>query len=123
MRLANKVGIVTAAASGMGRAGALRFAKEGAAVGVVDLDEAGANAVAKQITEGGGKAIALAGDLRQDAFARDIVRRTANAFGGRRRVYEAANVLRIGAVLLGERVNMLVGAELRRLRRPRLKRL
>jgi hypothetical protein len=48
---------------------------------------------------------------------------TANAFGGRRRVYEAANVLRIGAVLLGERVNMLVGAELRRLRRPRLKRL
>ena len=54
MRLANKVGIVTAAASGMGRAGALRFAQEGAAVGVVDLDEAGANAVAKQITDAGG---------------------------------------------------------------------
>src|SRR5258706_294052 len=33
MRLANKIGIVTAAASGMGRAGALRFAREGAAVG------------------------------------------------------------------------------------------
>ncbi len=82
MRLANKIGIVTAAASGMGRAGALRFAQEGAAVGVVDLDEAGANAVAKQITYAGGKAIALAGDLRQDAFAREIVRRTANAFGG-----------------------------------------
>src|ERR1700733_1126875 len=82
MRLANKVGIVTAAASGMGRAGALRFAQEGAAVGVVDLDEAGANAVAKQITDAGGKAIALAGDLRQDAFAREIVRHTANAFGG-----------------------------------------
>ena len=56
MRLANKIGIVTAAASGMGRAGALRFAQEGAAVGVVDLDEAGANAVAKQITDAGGKA-------------------------------------------------------------------
>jgi len=51
MRLANKVGIVTAAASGMGRAGALRFAQEGAAVAVVDLDEAGANAVVKQITD------------------------------------------------------------------------
>ena len=74
MRLANKIGIVTAAASGMGRAGALRFAQEGAAVGVVDLDEAGANAVAKQITDAGGKAIALAGDLRQDSFAREIVR-------------------------------------------------
>ena len=82
MRLANKIGIVTAAASGMGRAGAVRFAQEGAAVGVVDLDEAGASAVVKQITDRGGKAIALAGDLRQDVFAREIVRRTANAFGG-----------------------------------------
>ena len=82
MRLQGKIGIVTAAASGMGRAGALRFAQEGAAVGVVDLDEAGATAVAKQITDAGGKAIALAGDLRQDSFAREIVRRTANAFGG-----------------------------------------
>ena len=82
MRLHNKIGIVTAAASGMGRAGALRFAQEGAAVAVVDIDEAGANAVAEQITEAGGKAIALAGDLRQDAFARDIVRQTARAFGG-----------------------------------------
>ena len=82
MRLQNKVGIVTAAASGMGRAGALRFAKEGASVVVVDLNEAGANTVAKQITDAGGKAIALAGDLRQDAFARDIVRRAAREFGG-----------------------------------------
>jgi NAD(P)-dependent dehydrogenase (short-subunit alcohol dehydrogenase family) len=82
MRLQNKVGIVTAAASGMGRAGALRFAKEGASVAVVDLNEDGANAVVKQIIDAGGKAIALAGDLRQDAFARDIVRRTAREFGG-----------------------------------------
>src|SRR6185436_17969445 len=78
MRLADKIGIVTAAASGMGRAGALRFAQEGAAVGVVDLDEAGAKAV----TDAGGRALAMAGDLRQDTFAREIVRRTANAFGG-----------------------------------------
>ncbi len=82
MRLNNKIGIVTAAASGMGRAGALRFAQEGAAVAVVDRDEAGANAVAQEITTAGGKAIALAGDLRDDAFARDIVRRTAREFGG-----------------------------------------
>ena len=82
MRLNNKIGIVTAAASGMGRAGALRFAREGAAVAVVDRDEAGANAVVQQITDAGGRAIALTGDLRQDAFARDIVRRTAREFGG-----------------------------------------
>src|SRR5690349_2177703 len=66
MRLENKVGIVTAAASGMGRAGALRFAKEGAAVGVADIDEAGVNAVVQEITAAGGRALALVGDLRTD---------------------------------------------------------
>jgi NAD(P)-dependent dehydrogenase (short-subunit alcohol dehydrogenase family) len=82
MRLEGKIGIVTAAASGMGRAGALRFAREGAAVAVVDLDKAGAETVAGQITQAGGKALVLAGDLREDAFARAIVRQTANTFGG-----------------------------------------
>lgn len=82
MRLENKIGIVTAAASGMGRAGALRFAREGAAVGVADIDQAGVEAVVGEITAAGGRALALVGDLRTDGFARDIVRRTANAFGG-----------------------------------------
>jgi len=82
MRLQNKVGIVTAAASGMGRAGALRFAREGAAVGVVDIDQAGVDAVVQEIAGAGGRALGIVGDLRQDDFARDIVRRTANAFGG-----------------------------------------
>jgi len=82
MRLDGKIGIVTAAASGMGRAGAIRFAREGAAVGVVDIDQAGVDAVVGQITGAGGRALGLAGDLREDDFARGIVRRTANAFGG-----------------------------------------
>jgi NAD(P)-dependent dehydrogenase (short-subunit alcohol dehydrogenase family) len=82
MRLENKIGIVTAAASGMGRAGALRFAREGASVGVVDIDEKGVDRVVAEITAAGGKAIGIPGDLRQDSFARDIVRRTANQFGG-----------------------------------------
>src|SRR5436189_3153043 len=82
MRLDGKIGIVTAAASGMGRAGAIRFAREGAAVGVVDIDQAGVDAVVGEITAAGGRALGLVGDLRQDDFARDIVRRTANAFGG-----------------------------------------
>ena len=62
MRLQNKIGIVTAAASGMGRAGALRFAREGAAVGVADIDQAGVEKVCAEITAAGGKALALAGD-------------------------------------------------------------
>jgi NAD(P)-dependent dehydrogenase (short-subunit alcohol dehydrogenase family) len=82
MRLEGKIGLVTAAASGMGRAGALRFAREGAAVGVVDIDAAGVDAVVAEVTAAGGRALALPGDLRDDEFARAIVRRTAGAFGG-----------------------------------------
>ena len=53
MRLAGKIGIVTAAASGMGRAGALRFAREGAQVAVVDVDAAGVERAVSEITAAG----------------------------------------------------------------------
>ena len=81
MRLQNKIGLVTAAGSGMGRAGAIRFAREGASVAVVDLDETAANTAVEEIKAAGGKAIALSGDLRDDGFARGIVRETTRAFG------------------------------------------
>ena len=83
MRLANKIGIVTAAGSGMGRAGAIRFAKEGAAVAVVDLDEAAAGAVVHADHRGrpAARRSRLSGDLRKDDFARGIVRETTRAFG------------------------------------------
>ncbi|MFT5393174.1 MAG: NAD(P)-dependent dehydrogenase (short-subunit alcohol dehydrogenase family) [Gammaproteobacteria bacterium] len=81
MRLEGKAGVVTAGASGMGRAGALRFAREGAAVAVVDLDADAANAVAQEIIDGGGRAVGIAADLSDDDQARDIVAQAANAFG------------------------------------------
>ena len=82
MRLQNKIGIVTAAGSGMGRAGAIRFGAEGASVTVVDLDKAATDAVVHQIEGAGGKAFGISGDLTDDAFARDIVRQTVKQFGG-----------------------------------------
>src|SRR6201998_1580399 len=82
MRLEGKIGIVSAAASGMGRAGAIRFAREGAAGGGGDIGHAGVDAVVAEITAAGGRALGLVGDLRQDDFARSIVRRTANTLGG-----------------------------------------
>jgi NAD(P)-dependent dehydrogenase (short-subunit alcohol dehydrogenase family) len=81
MRMAGKSGIVTAGASGMGAAGARRFAKEGASVAVVDRDEAKTKSVVDQIRGEGGTAIALCGDLLEEGFSREIVRRTADAFG------------------------------------------
>ena len=82
MRLEGKIGIVTAAASGMGRAGALRFAREGAAVGVVDIDEAGVEAVVREISDGGGQAKGIVADLTNDDDSQRIVRETANEFNG-----------------------------------------
>jgi NAD(P)-dependent dehydrogenase (short-subunit alcohol dehydrogenase family) len=66
----------------MGRAGALRFAGEGAAVGVVDIDGAAAEQVVAEIKAQGGKAIAIVADLTKDADSRRIVADTARAFGG-----------------------------------------
>jgi NAD(P)-dependent dehydrogenase (short-subunit alcohol dehydrogenase family) len=82
MRLQNKIGIVTAAGSGMGRAGVIRFAKEGAKVAVVDVDGKSVDDVVKEITAAGGTAIGIAADLREDANAKRIVRETAKHFGG-----------------------------------------
>jgi NAD(P)-dependent dehydrogenase (short-subunit alcohol dehydrogenase family) len=71
MRVQDKVVVVTGAASGIGRAMALRFAAEGAAgILVADLDEAGAVMVAEQI---GARAIAV----RADVTVEDDVRRLA----------------------------------------------
>lgn len=82
MRMQGKLGMVTAAASGMGRAGALRFASEGAAVAVIDIDEAGVKAVVAEIEAAGGKAIGIPADLSQDAESLRIVKEAANALGG-----------------------------------------
>ncbi len=82
MRLKNKIGIVTAAASGMGQAGALRFAQEGASVAVVDLDAERTHATVEQIQRAGGTAFALPGDLTDEAFSRQIVHETAKRYGG-----------------------------------------
>ncbi|MBC8452120.1 MAG: SDR family NAD(P)-dependent oxidoreductase, partial [Rhodospirillaceae bacterium] len=82
MRLKGKLGMVTAAGSGMGRAGALRFAKEGAAVGVVDIDEAAVASVVAEIEEAGGRAVGVVADLTKDEDSKRIVRETANALGG-----------------------------------------
>ncbi|MFX3632431.1 MAG: SDR family oxidoreductase [Candidatus Pristimantibacillus sp.] len=59
MRLEGKVAVVTGAASGMGKAIAELYAKEGASVVVSDLNIEGAQAVAADITANGGKAIAI----------------------------------------------------------------
>jgi len=61
--LTGKVAMITGGASGIGRATALLFAREGAAVVVVDIDEPKAQAVVQSIVDEGGKAMFLHCDV------------------------------------------------------------
>ncbi|TWI38063.1 SDR family oxidoreductase [Paracoccus sulfuroxidans] len=79
MRLQGKTAMVTGAASGFGKGIAQTFAREGARVAVLDLDRAGAEAVAQEI---GGGAIAIECDVTQGDQVAAAVGRTREAFGG-----------------------------------------
>lgn len=65
-RLESRVALVTGAASGIGRAIALRFAKEGAKVSVVDINIEGARRVVEETKEFGGEAIAVQCDVGEE---------------------------------------------------------
>ncbi len=71
MRLNQKIAVVTGAGSGIGRATAIRLAREGACVGVLDIDLENANQTAAEIASMGAKAIAIQTDItkRDDVFA------------------------------------------------------
>lgn len=81
MRLKDKVAIITGAASGMGQSEAIRFAKEGAKVVVVDLNLEGAQAVAAEITANGSEAIAVAVNVTSKEEIINCVKATEKAFG------------------------------------------
>ena len=78
MRLTNKTALVTGGASGFGREMALRFAREGAKVAVVDLNGEGARDVAGEIGAG---AIAVTCDVADAAQVADAFRQGVDAFG------------------------------------------
>ena len=81
-RLQDKVAIVTGADSGIGRAVAALFAREGADIAIVYLEEHKDAERTKAIVEGEGRrAIALAGDLGDPSFADEVVAQTLDAFG------------------------------------------
>ncbi|MEM1093232.1 MAG: SDR family NAD(P)-dependent oxidoreductase [Bacteroidota bacterium] len=82
MRLAKKTAIVTGAGSGIGRASAIRFAAEGANVGVLDREADAAQATADVIAEAGGTAHVLAVDVTEAQAVEAAIAEVADAFGG-----------------------------------------
>jgi NAD(P)-dependent dehydrogenase (short-subunit alcohol dehydrogenase family) len=81
MRLTKKVALVTGAGSGIGRATALRFGAEGAQVVCADAAAKAADETARDISAGGGEAIAVAVDVTDEAACVRIVEETLGRFG------------------------------------------
>ncbi|AND40779.1 MULTISPECIES: SDR family oxidoreductase [Cytobacillus] len=81
MKLQDKVAIVTGAASGMGKAIAELYAREGASVIAADLNLEGAEAVAKGITENGGKAKAVQVNVSKQADIEGMIDAAVHEFG------------------------------------------
>ena len=82
MDIPNKIALVTGAGSGIGRASALRLAREGAAVVVADIDEFGGQETVSQIAASGGKAAFIRADVTLEADVRAMIAFAASTFGG-----------------------------------------
>jgi meso-butanediol dehydrogenase / (S,S)-butanediol dehydrogenase / diacetyl reductase len=81
MRFQGKVVLITGAGVGIGRAAAIRFAKEGARVAVNSLTPANGRETLRLLQEAGGRGTYIQGDVSLDADARRMVGETVQAYG------------------------------------------
>jgi NAD(P)-dependent dehydrogenase (short-subunit alcohol dehydrogenase family) len=81
MKLEGRVAVITGSASGIGRASAREFAKEGARVVVADINLAGAEETVKQIEASGGMALAVQTDVAAPESVQGLVEQALHSFG------------------------------------------
>lgn len=83
-RLSGKRALITGGDSGIGRAVAIAFAREGADVAIVHMpeEEEDAQSTAALVTDAGRTALTLAGDVRDEEFCVDVIARTVEGLGG-----------------------------------------
>ena len=98
-RLQGKVALITGAASGIGRASALLFAREGAAVAVADLNETAGRELAETIGAAGGRALFIAADVSRAADCERAVRAVGEEFGALHILFNNAGIIRRASVL------------------------
>ena len=82
MDMRGKVAVITGAGSGIGRATAVRLAREGASVIVADLDEPGSRETVARITEVGGTAAAVQADVTRETDVRRMLATAEEQYGG-----------------------------------------
>ena len=98
-KLSGKRALITGAASGIGRATARLFAREGAAVAVVDVDEMGGQAVVQTILDAGGQAIFVRCDVTRAADCQRAVQETVDRLGGLDILFNNAGIIRRATVI------------------------
>ena len=83
-RLAGRKALITGGDSGMGRAAAITFAREGAdiAINYLPAEEEDAQEVIKLIKDAGRNGVAIPGDLRDEQFCKQLVERAVESLGG-----------------------------------------
>ena len=82
-KLEGKVALITGGDSGIGRAAAIAFAKEGADVAILYLDEhQDAKETKAKVKEQGRRCLAIAGDVGDESFCKDAVEKTFRELGG-----------------------------------------
>jgi NAD(P)-dependent dehydrogenase (short-subunit alcohol dehydrogenase family) len=99
MQLAGKVALITGAASGIGRATALLFAREGAAIAIADINKDEGQYVADEIIEAGGRAFFEPMDVTRTADCRRLVERAIREFGRIDILFNNAGIIRRATVL------------------------
>ena len=97
-RLASKVALITGASSGIGRATALLFAREGAKVAATGRNQAALDALVAEIESEGGSAVAISTDITDDAAVKACVEGAVKKFGQLNILVNNAGVLAGGAV-------------------------
>jgi len=80
--LSSKVAIITGASSGIGHATAKLFARQGASLVLAARRQAALDALVEDINQAGGRAVALAGDVGDEHFAKALVELATQHFGG-----------------------------------------
>jgi NAD(P)-dependent dehydrogenase (short-subunit alcohol dehydrogenase family) len=93
MRLPNKVALITGAGSGIGRESSLLFAKEGAAVVVVDVNEAGGQETVQMIQAEGGRAAYITADVAQAEDCERMVAFAEETFGKLNVLFNNAGIM------------------------------
>src|SRR2546428_13853934 len=98
MRLQAKTALITGGASGIGRATALLFAREGAAIAISDLNKTAGNSLVDEVRNNGGRALFTPVYVSRAADCHRIVEHTAHEFDAIHVLFNNAGIIRRGTV-------------------------